>query len=216
VAGPIFLALAVLVGVGSAALAWSQVRRTATLIKGDPAALSRALRRLPPKERVEEMRSRTEPGTWEHDLAEELRSISEESAQVAAVNAALSELERTLVEGADWPRSALRISLLGALLMAFGAYLVDPSQLRWALAIVATGGGAALLCVEAARAAKRNETRQRRVVDDLVAVVFGDRLPIAEPQKARNASAATDRSTRGSSRGASRGASRGSGGRRRP
>ncbi len=196
-AGLVFLALALLVGVGSAALAWSQVRRTALVMKGDCAALARALRRVPPHERVEQMRCRTAPGTWEHDLAVELQSIPEAAGQVAAVNLALSELERALAEGADWPRSALRISLLGALLMAFAAFLADPSQLRWSLTIAATGGAAAVVCLEAARTAKRNETQQRRAVDEMISVAVGDRLPIAEPRAARNAPGAPDGPSRG-------------------
>jgi len=210
VAGLVFLALAVLVGAGSAALAWSQVRRTARVTSGDCAALARALRRLPSYERIGELLRRTAPGTWEHDLAEELGSIPDDAAQVAAVNLALSELERALAEGADWPRSAVRISLLSALLMAFAAFLADPSQIRWSLGIVATGGAAAILCMEAARIAKRNETEQRRAVDELIAAAFGDRLPIAEARNARNAPGAADGAGRGPT------PRRGSGSRRRP
>ena len=184
----LFVALAVIVGGGSAVLAWSQVRRTASLVKGDPSALARALLRVPAADRVGELLRRTEPGTWAHDLAEEVLGTPDDAGKVAAVNHALAEMERSLTEGADWPRSAVRISLLGALLVAFAAFLADSSQVRWSPVILAIGGVAALSCVEAGKSARRSEAKQRRAVDELVAAVFGEGLPMAEaPAQVRNA-----------------------------
>jgi hypothetical protein len=176
VTGAVFLALAVIVGVGSAVLAWSQVCRATTPTKGDPAALAVALRRVPAGTRLRELQRRAERGSWEHELAVEALDTPDEPARVAVVNLALAEVEHRLSEGADWPRTSLRIALLGAALLAFIARIVDRDQSRWSLAILAVGGLAALSCLEARRSAERHAAKQRRAVDDLVAAVFSDGL----------------------------------------
>ncbi len=173
--GAVFLALAVIVGVGSAALAWSQVRRAAAPTRGNPAALAAALRRLPAETRLRELWRRSERGSWEHALAIEALDTPDEPARVAMVNLALAEVEHALSEGEGWPRTSLRIALLGAALLAFVARLVDRDQTTWSLAILAVGGLAALSCLEARRSAERHAAKQRRAVDDLVAAVFGRR-----------------------------------------
>jgi hypothetical protein len=174
VTGAVFFALAVIVGIGSAVLAWSQVRRAAAPTKGDPVALAVALQRLPAETRLRELQCRAESGSWEHHLAVEALDMPDESARVAVVNLALAEVEHELNEGAGWPRASFRIALLGAALLAFVARLADESQSRWSLAIGAVGGLAALFCMEARRSAERHAATQRRAIDDLVATTFGD------------------------------------------
>jgi hypothetical protein len=179
VTGAVFFALAVIVGVGSTILAWSQVRRAAAPTKGDPATLATTLQRLPAETRLRELLCRAEPGSWEHALAAEALHAPDDSAQVAIVNLALAEVEHELSERAGWPQVSVRIALLGAALLAFGARLADQDQSSWSLAIGAVGGIAALSCMEARRSADRHAAKQRRAIDDLVAVTFGDGLKAA-------------------------------------
>jgi hypothetical protein len=174
VAGVVFLALAVLAGVGSAVLAWSQARRAASPTGGDPAALAVVLKRFPVEMRLSELLWRAPPGSWEHDLAAEALAAPDDDGQVAAVNLALSEVEHALNRGAAWPRTGTRIALLSAGFMAFAAYLSDRSQIKWSLCIVGTGAVTALTCIEAARSARRNAESQRRAIDELVTATFGE------------------------------------------
>jgi hypothetical protein len=176
----VYLALAVVVGLGSAALAWSQARRTAAPTGGDPAALAKALKRVPVGERLAELQRRTAPGTWEHELAVDALAAPDESARVAAVNLALAEVEHTLTMGAGWPRAGVRIALLGAAFLAFAAYVGGNGQVQAPLVIVAVGALAALTSVEAGRSAERNAARQRVAIDELIAAALGDPLEAAD------------------------------------
>jgi hypothetical protein len=174
VGGGVFLGVAVGVGVGAAALSWAQARRAAAPTRGDPVALALALRRLPPSERLGELLRRARPGSWEHELAAEALSAPGEAARVSAMNLALAEVEHVLTRGAGWPGTGLRIALLGASLCAFAAYFAEGGRIQWSLSILGVGAVAALACVEAGRISARNAMRQRRAIDDLVAVAFGD------------------------------------------
>jgi hypothetical protein len=136
--------------------------------------LALALKRLPARERLEGLLHRAGPGSWEHELAAEALAAGTQDARVAVVNVALAEAEHSLTRGAEWPRAGIRIALLGNALLAFAAYLSSGSQIKWSLSIAALGAVAALTCVEAGRSARRNADRQRRAIDDLVTVVFGD------------------------------------------
>jgi hypothetical protein len=176
----VFLALAVLVGAGSAALAWSQARRVAALSRGDPAALALALKRFPVEQRASELRNRAEPGSWEHELAAEVLAAPTDAAKVAAVNLALGEVEHALARGAGWPRASVRIALLGDVLLGAVAYLADATQVRSSFTMAGIGVVAALTCVEAARSAERNAAKRRRGIDELVAATFGDGLRAVE------------------------------------
>jgi hypothetical protein len=187
--GAIFLGLAALVGVSAGALAWTQARRAASPTRGDPAMLALSLKRVPADDRLVELGKRAEAGTWEHALAHDALAASGQSARIAAVNLALADVEHALSEGAGWPSAGVRIALLGAALLAFAAYL-DGCGIKWSLVIVAVGGAAGISCVEAGRSARRNATRQRRAVDDLVAVVFdglhaADDPPVPERRSRR-------------------------------
>jgi hypothetical protein len=178
VTGAIFLVLAVLVGVAAGALAWTQARRAASPTRGDTAGLALSLKRVPACDRLAELGKRAEPGSWEHALAHDALAASGQSARIAAVNLALADVEHALRLGAGWPGASVRIALLAAALLAFAAYL-DGCGIKWSLVIVAVGGAAALTCVEAGRSARRNAARQRRAIDDLVAVVF-DGMPLGD------------------------------------
>ena len=181
------VALAVIVGLGSAWLAWSQARRAAAPMGGDPAAVTLALKRLPVGDRLAELQRRAAPGTWQHELADEALAARDEAARVRAINLALSEVEHALTKGAGWPRAGVRIALLGAALLAFAAYIAGDGQVKGPLVIVAVGGIAALTCVEAGRSAQRNATRQRQAIDELVAAVLGDTLRASDAASCRTA-----------------------------
>jgi hypothetical protein len=174
VGGAVFLAIAVLVGIGVAALSWSQVRRSAAPTGGDPAALALALKRVPAKERLGELSRRARPGSWEHELAAEALAAPDDVARLAAMNLALAAVAHALTAGALWPRTGVRIALLGAALCGFAAYVAEGGPSKWLLAIVLIGGVAVFACVEAGLRAARNATRQRRAIDELIAVAFDD------------------------------------------
>ena len=182
--GAVLFVLSLISGAGAAALGWSQARRAAGPVSGEElAALARALHRLPEADRVAELHRRTPPGSWEHDLAAEVLAADGEAAKLAAVNLALAEAEHEIGEGAGWPRTALRIALLGAALLAIlalAAYLLDRGSTEWPLSILAVGGASALACSEAGRSAKRNAAVRRRAIDELVQAVFGDLAAGAE------------------------------------
>ena len=162
-----------LVGLAALALGWGHVRRVTAATAADPARVAASLRRVPPAERLEELRRRARPGSFEHGLAFETLAAEGEDAKVAAVNLALSEVEHAMTRTARWPRTAVRIALLGAGVLGFSAYIEDPGQLKWALATVAVGGVAAVGCVEARRAGERALGRQRRGIDALVSAALG-------------------------------------------
>jgi len=177
--GAIFLGIYVAAGVASGALAWSHVRRVAGAARGDLEPLALALRRVPAAERPAALRDRAAEGSFAHDLAVELLAATTEDAKVAAVNLALSDAEHALVETASWPRTALRIALLGAGICAFLAWVSEPDQLRWPLAVIGGGAIAALTCAQAQRTGERHAERQRRAIDGLVTAVLA--LPPEAP-----------------------------------
>jgi Flp pilus assembly protein TadB len=174
--GPVFLALAAVACVASAGLAWAQARRAATASGADLEKLAAALKRLPEGKRLEELQRRSQAETWEHDLAAEALAVPV-ARRVAVVNLSLADAEHLLTRGAEWPRGGLRIALVTAILFAVVSYL-SGQGVTWSLGILAVGGAAALVCVEAGRSARRSVARQRAAIDRLVAVVFGE-APLA-------------------------------------
>lgn len=200
-AGVVCLVLSVLLGAGCAALGWSQVRRILGVMRADPVALTVALKKVPAPDRAHELQRRTEPGTWEHELAESALAVPGEDAGIAAVNRALADIDHALSQGARWPSTALRLSLMGAGLLAVAAFVADPGQVKWPAAILASGGVAALTCVEAGRSAERNLERQRKAIDALVAVAFevaeGQAAPAVEPRGRRSRGLPHRRAPRG-------------------
>lgn len=180
-AAVVFIALAALVGIGAAALAWTQARRAAAATGEDLAPLTLALKRVHVEERLGELLRRSTPGSWVHELATEALAAPNGSARVAVVNLAISDAEHALSRGAGWPGAALRIALLGAGLLTFAAYLYGDGELKAPLAVVGIGVVAAFTCVEAGRSARRNAERQRRAIDELVATAMGESPTPVEP-----------------------------------
>jgi hypothetical protein len=166
------VALTVILGAGSAGLAWAHARRITRVTSTDVSALVIALKKLPEGERLPALSRRSRPGSFEHRVASEALAAPGDQARIAIVNDALADVEHTLRVGAAWPGAAIRIALFGATLLGVVAYL-KADEIRWALAIVGIGGAAALACVEAKRAARRGAEAQRRAIDALVAVAFG-------------------------------------------
>jgi hypothetical protein len=167
--------------VASAVLAWSHPRHVATTLRADAQALALALKRLPAGERLPALLEQSTSGSFEHDLAADVLAARDEDGKVAAVNLALGEIDHALDRRASWPPTALRIALLGAGLLAFFAYLADPAQLRWPIAVVGAGAFSALTCAHAARSGARDAERQRRAVDAVVAAVLAFPPETARP-----------------------------------
>lgn len=183
--GAVLLGVSLSLALGCAALAWSHVLRVLGATRGDLVTLAAALKRMPPADRARGLLDGTTPGSWEYELAAEVLAAPHDDARVAVVNLALSDVEHTLRRGAGWPPASLRLALTGAALLAVCAYVGDPAQPRWALAILGVGALAAVTCVEAGRAGERNVQRQRRAIDALVAVTMalaeGRTLPDPRP-----------------------------------
>jgi hypothetical protein len=175
--GEVFFALGACVSVAAALLGWAQPRRAASATSTDLRALTLVLKPMPLGDRLAELERRAPPGTWEHDLAVDGRAASP-AQRVAVVNMALADVEHALTRGEAWPRTGIRIALLGASFLGFAAFL-GQAPITWCLGIVGLGVAGALACVEARRSAERHVTKQREAVDQLIATVFGD-LPLAQ------------------------------------
>lgn len=152
-----------------------------TTLRADAQALALALKRLPAGERLRALEERSAPGSFEHDLAADVLAAADDEAKIAAVNLALGEIEHALERRASWPPTALRIALLSAGLLAFFAYLADPAQLRWPIAVVGAGAFSALTCAHATRSGARDCERQRRAIDALVAAALAFPPEVARP-----------------------------------
>jgi len=179
------MALAVVVGAGSAALSWFYARRVIGATSGNALALATTLKRVPEHERLAELARRAPPKSWEQQMATEALEAREDDARIAVVNDALSELDHALRLGATWPGAAMRIAVSGTLLLGIVAYISE-RELGWMLAIFAAGAISAVASLEAQRSARRHVAAQRAAVDALVDAVFG-RLsaPAAPPPGAR-------------------------------
>ncbi|HVY46997.1 MAG TPA: hypothetical protein VHB21_14015 [Minicystis sp.] len=171
-AGPFLVAASAALGAGSAALSWAHAIGVIRSTSSDLAGLAAGLKRVPMPERPAALRDRAAEGSWERGFAEELVEAQDERWRVAAANDALSELAHTLEARAAWPNAALRIAAFGALLLGVLGFLLD-HDLGWALPILAPGGVAAVLCLEAGRRARAAARARRRDVDALVDVVLG-------------------------------------------
>jgi hypothetical protein len=153
----------------------------AATLRADANDLALALKRLPAGQRLQALQAQSAPGSFEHDLAAEVLAAPDEEAKVASINLALGEIDHALDRRASWPPTALRIALLGAGLLAFFAYLADPAQLRWPIAVVGAGAFSALTCAHASRSGARDAERQRRAVDALVAAALAFPPEAARP-----------------------------------
>jgi hypothetical protein len=168
----VLFVLAALLGGACAALSWGHERRVARLVLVDLMLLSRALQRLPPEARAEELRRKAPEGSWERDLAEELCASAGAEQQLAALNAALADAGHRLSAGAGWPSAATRIAVFGGALLGLLAYL-STSQLEWAAAATGVSGVSALACIEAGRRARRLARSRREGIDALAEAVAG-------------------------------------------
>lgn len=172
--GAALLGVSLLLAFACAALAWAHVRGVLRVTRADASALALTLKRVPQGERLQGLFKRTEPGTWEHELAREALAAPHEDARVRAANLALADLEHALLRAAGWPRAGLRIGLLGHAFLALAAYLADRAHPAQIAAILVVGALTALACVEARRSGDRAAVRQRRAVDALLGVVFSE------------------------------------------
>jgi len=175
------LGAALLLAVACVALAWSHVRGVLAVTRADAAALAIALKRVSAGKRLAALLERTAPGSWEHDLAQDVLAAPDEDARVRAANVALADLDHDLLRAAGWPRAALRIGLLGHALLALAAYLADRTRAPQIAAILVVGALTALACVEARRSGERAAVRQRRAVDALLGAVFSEGSPGPRP-----------------------------------
>lgn len=180
--GAVFFAVSIALSAASTWLAWTHVRRVAGVLRPDAGALVLALKRAPAAERLPMLLARSAPGAFEHLLAAEALAASHEDAKIAAVNAALADIEHTIASGARWPATAVRIVFFGAGACAFLAYMTDAPALRWPVAIAALGGVALLACAQAERSGERLAAKQRRAVDDLVAAALSLPPGLAAPK----------------------------------
>ena len=186
--GAIFLAPALALGAACVALAWAHVRRVLGAARADLEARALALKRVPAGERVQALIDRSEPGSWEHELAVEVRAAPDEDAKVAAVNLALSEFAHALEQSDRWPATALRIALLGGGVLAFLAFVTEPGRLLWPLVVGAIAVFAAVICAQARRTGARHAERQRRAVVALVAATLALPPDAHPPSPARGGS----------------------------
>jgi hypothetical protein len=167
--GGALTALAALVSVLCASLAWAHVRRVNALTSLDAASAARSLLRLPDEERAPELARRSVAGSWEHSLATELVGTSGDRARIAVVNDAVARIEQRLEEGAGWPRAALRLAVFSALLLAIVAYLIRSAEAVGP--ILGLGAIGALASHAAMRRARRGAKAQREAIDALVAAI---------------------------------------------
>ncbi len=176
--------LAALLDVFAVGLAWTHARRVARVTSGDARALATALKRVPDAERVGELEGRAAPGSFERLIATELRQAPDDAARITAVNDALLDVEHTFRRSETWPRAGIRIVLAGDFVLGLSAWLAT-ENVRAALILAASGGAAALLCVEARRSATRHIAAQRADIDALITVVLGALVDQAPPQGER-------------------------------
>ncbi|MEJ7728804.1 MAG: hypothetical protein WKG00_06280 [Polyangiaceae bacterium] len=172
IAGALLAALAVLVALGSAAMARAHLARVGAAFDGHPSLDRSALLRVPLADRAATAASRARPGGWVASLAAELEAARDDDERVVMTNDALGELARALEVGAGWSAAAVRVCLSATLLLAVAAFLLGEPMA--ALPVCAIGGIGALACAEIGRRARGLATRQRERADALVEVLLPD------------------------------------------
>jgi hypothetical protein len=178
VVGPYLVGASVVVALGASVLAWSHAIAVTRAAGGKLATIAAGLKRVPLEARPAALLERTEPGSWEHDLARELVEAPDVAWRVAAANDAVSDLAHALELRAGWPRSAARLAGAASFLLAVVAYIVDQG-LDHTLGIIVPGAVAIAACVEAGRRATQATRASRKDVDALIEVVMG---PVAREQ----------------------------------
>lgn len=168
---------AVAIAVGSAfaavLLAVAQRRRVAARPSPDAARLLAGLRGVPLGERIGRAAREARPGSWEAAVAAELSSARNGEIRAAEIDAALADVEGSLVAVRGWSAAALRVGLLGGLLGGAIA-LADRSTLL-ALVSAVVGACSAAVAGILGQGSEAIEQQQRRLADELVAVLVGGR-----------------------------------------
>jgi Flp pilus assembly protein TadB len=188
VSAALLIGLSLVLSAASAALSWRHASRVAGATAGDTRSLAHSLRALPPEARLLELSRRAPAGSWEHRLALALLEAAAPQARVAVANDLLMELERRLDAGAGWPPAAVRLSALGAGLLATLSFLAH-AGLATIVAVLAAGALGALASAAAGRAGRAAAARQREGIDALVDATLGGTVaPGASGRAARRGS----------------------------
>ncbi|EYF08939.1 hypothetical protein [Chondromyces apiculatus] len=169
----LLVALALALALACAAGAWRYRDKVRRLSGGDVEATARSLRKLPREERLVALSQCAPRGSFAHRFALTVMEVRGDDARIAAVNELLAEAARVLDVGAAWSAVGTRLGALGGLLLATLMYLVGgpPAMIAAVLGLAATG---AILAATLGASARAEAERQRRSLDDLVAVVMGD------------------------------------------
>lgn len=167
------------------ALAWGHVLRVERAASGELRSIAAAIRKAPTEERVRELAKRAPRGGFEQDLAGALLSAEREGegARVAAVNEALSDVERALTERQKWPAAAARIAAWGTMLVGVASFLEGARAAI--VAIAGIGGASAIACLGASRRAERAARERREAVDALITALLGRPPGFGEAREAR-------------------------------
>jgi Flp pilus assembly protein TadB len=170
-------------------LSWRHASRVARAISVDARALARSLRALPGEARLPELARRSPAESWERRLALALMDAADLRAKVAAANDLLAEVEQQLDLGAGWPPAAVRLSALGALLLATLSLLAR-AGLVTIIVVLSAGTLGALVSAAVGRAGRAAAERQREAIDALLDAVLGpidvgERTPSAPARRSR-------------------------------
>ena len=158
---------AAIIGLACAALAWAHPRRTSSLCSVDPP--SPRIRGAAARANIRE----TAPeGCWELALIHELDAAPSDAAKVAAINEQLGDLDHQLKSRTEWPRTAIRIVLLGSCAVSVVGFALGA---RLELGVVATIGLlSAGVCGLASMRGESAATRQRDKIDKLIKAMSSD------------------------------------------
>lgn len=147
----------------------AHLRRVATVLSVDPAAIATAIRRSGDRNRLEHLAAelRREGASWEADLLDAMR-VPGERARAAMVNEQLDDLSRQLRSGSDLPAKLGRISMTWAL--AFILISVAGGYFSPEILLMAAGWGGAgiLVALAAGRESQRVVESVRKGVDTLL------------------------------------------------
>jgi Flp pilus assembly protein TadB len=162
----LFVALAVLLVIGTSALASIQLRGVREALGPRAAELVRELERTPQDARLGKLASKALPDTFEAKLAASLEGIEDPSAKVTATNEALGDLALSLESRARWSPAAVRIVLFAGFLLAALALI------KWMLleACIVMGVGAVGVAIAALMGSRARdlEKEQRKLADAFV------------------------------------------------
>jgi hypothetical protein len=183
----VFVAITLVIGAACVALAWGHVVRVEGAASGELRSIAAAIRKAPAEDRVRELAKRAPRGGFEEQLAGALLSAEGEGerARVAAVNEALSEVERALSERQKWPAAAARIAAWGSMLVGVASFLEGARAPI--VAIAGIGGASVIACLGASRRAERAARDRREAVDALITALLGRSLTSGEARLTREA-----------------------------